>query len=64
MYLDEHWASDIAMGMVLGVLAGQKVVQYSHAHPDNRVDRQFLHPRIVATVSHGAGGTTFSLLPY
>jgi membrane-associated phospholipid phosphatase len=64
MYLDEHWASDIGMGIVLGVLAGQKVVQYSHAHPDNRIDRQFLHPRIVATVSRGAGGTTFTLLPF
>ena len=26
MYLDEHWASDIAMGVFLGVFAGQKAV--------------------------------------
>src|SRR5262249_23196292 len=44
LYLDEHWASDIALGAFLGVFAGQKVVIYSHRHPDNRIDRFFLKP--------------------
>ena len=64
MYLDEHWASDIAMGMFLGVLAGQKVVLYSHAHPGNAIDRRFLRREVQAQVSVGAGGVSFSLLPF
>jgi membrane-associated phospholipid phosphatase len=64
MYLDEHWASDIAMGVFLGVLAGQKVVMYSHDHPDNRIDRAFLHPRMSATMSYGTGGFTLGLAPF
>ena len=35
MYLDEHWTSDIALGAFLGVFSGQKVVLYSHEHPDD-----------------------------
>ena len=42
MYLDQHWASDIVMGGVVGVLMGSKVVDYSHAHPRNRFDRALL----------------------
>jgi membrane-associated phospholipid phosphatase len=64
MYLDEHWSSDIAMGVFLGVFAGQKVVMYSHDHPDNRIDHTFLHPRLTATASYGAGGLSFSLSPF
>ncbi len=64
MYLDEHWASDIAMGIFIGVLSGQKVVNYSHDHPDNRVDRHFLKPGLRAMVSHDAGGFSLSLLPF
>ncbi|MDB4888213.1 MAG: phosphoesterase PA-phosphatase related protein [Gemmatimonadetes bacterium] len=64
MYLDEHWASDIAMGVFLGVFAGQKAVLYSHAHPNNTVDRRFLKPTVRATFTHDARGLSFSLLPY
>ena len=64
MYLDEHWASDVAMGVVIGVFAGQKVVTYSHDHPDNAVDRRLLRPRLSATVSHDAGGFSFALSPF
>jgi membrane-associated phospholipid phosphatase len=64
MYLDEHWTSDIAMGIFLGVFAGQKVVLYSHAHPDNPVDHRFLKPELRATFTHDAGGLSFSILPY
>ena len=42
MYLDEHWTTDIALGVFLGIFAGQKAVLYSHAHPNNRIDRIFL----------------------
>jgi membrane-associated phospholipid phosphatase len=64
MYLDEHWASDIAMGVFLGVFAGQKVVNYSHDHPDNWVDRKFLKPSLRATFTHDARGLSFAITPF
>lgn len=64
LYLDEHWTSDIAMGIFLGVFAGQKVVQYSHAHPDNRVDHEFLHPRATLTFTRDARGLRMSVMPF
>lgn len=44
--LDQHWTSDILSGAFMGVLAGYKVVSYSHAHPDNRFDRMLLSASI------------------
>jgi membrane-associated phospholipid phosphatase len=64
MYLDEHWTSDIAMGVFLGVFAGQKAVLWSHAHPDNGIDRRFLGPTVRATFTHDARGLSFSLRPF
>ena len=64
MMLDEHWASDVAMGIFLGVLAGQRVVLYSHDHPDNRIDRAFLGHRVSASVTLDARGMTLGLLPF
>lgn len=64
MYLDEHWASDIVMGVFLGVFAGQKVVTYSHAHPNNFIDRRFLRPQVQASARIDAGGVSLTLLPF
>lgn len=64
LYLDEHWASDIALGVFLGVLSGQKVVQYTHSHPNNLLDRKFLGSRATATVSIGADGVSFGVAPF
>jgi membrane-associated phospholipid phosphatase len=64
MYLDEHWASDIAMGVYLGIFAGQKVVMYSHDHPDNRIDHTFLRPQLRATIVRDARGFSLSILPF
>ncbi|MDQ6635339.1 MAG: phosphatase PAP2 family protein [Gemmatimonadota bacterium] len=64
MYLDEHWTSDIAMGVFLGVFAGQKVVMYTHDHPDNRLDHALLKPQGSVTVSYGTGGLSFGFAPY
>ena len=64
MYLDEHWASDIAMGVFLGVFAGQKAVNYSHDHPGNIVDRKLLRPAVRATFTHDASGLSFAITPY
>jgi len=56
LYLDEHWASDIALGAFLGAFAGQKVVTYSHAHPTNRLDRAFLGRRTYVGFTSDARG--------
>lgn len=42
MYLDEHWASDIALGALIGIFAGQKTVTYSHSHSQTPIDRFLL----------------------
>jgi membrane-associated phospholipid phosphatase len=42
MYNNAHWASDVVLGAAIGTFAGLKTVRYSHAHPDNPVDRLFL----------------------
>jgi membrane-associated phospholipid phosphatase len=59
LYLDQHWASDIALGAFLGAFAGQKVVAYSHAHPANRIDRAFLGRRMYVGFTSDARGLTF-----
>jgi membrane-associated phospholipid phosphatase len=56
IYLDQHWASDIALGAFLGAFAGQKVVGYSHAHPTNRLDRAFLGRRTYVGFTSDARG--------
>jgi len=42
LYLDEHWASDVFSGAVLGAVLGTKVVKYAHTHSRNRLDRWML----------------------
>jgi membrane-associated phospholipid phosphatase len=64
MYLDEHWASDIALGAFLGVFAGQKVVTYSHEHPSNPIDRRFLKPELRAGLVLDGRGLSLSLSPF
>jgi membrane-associated phospholipid phosphatase len=45
MYHDKHWASDVALGAAIGTITGLKVVRYTHAHPNNRLDRAILKDR-------------------
>jgi membrane-associated phospholipid phosphatase len=58
MYLGQHWASDIFMGAFIGAFYGARVAKYARAHPDNRVDRFFLGPRVASgvTVTPDASG--------
>jgi membrane-associated phospholipid phosphatase len=56
LYLDQHWASDIALGAFIGAFAGRKVVDYSHAHPTNRIDRAFLGRRTYVGFTSDARG--------
>jgi membrane-associated phospholipid phosphatase len=60
MYHNKHWASDVVLGAAVGTFSGLKVVRYSHAHPDNPIDRVMLHASI-APDGHGGGylGFTF-----
>jgi len=54
MYHNKHWASDVITGAAIGTFAGQKVVQWHHTHPGNKIDRVFLGPLI----ARGAEQTT------
>ena len=42
MYLDQHWASDVAMGAFVGTFLGAKVVHHAHRNTRNRLDRMLL----------------------
>jgi membrane-associated phospholipid phosphatase len=54
MYHNKHWASDVILGAGIGTFSGIKVVRYSHAHPDNFIDRVILKTS-VAPDGHGGG---------
>jgi membrane-associated phospholipid phosphatase len=60
MYHNKHWASDVALGAAVGTFSGLKVVRYSHAHADNKIDRVMLHTAI-APDGHGGGYLGFTL---
>ena len=54
MYHNKHWASDVVLGAGIGTFSGIKVVRYSHAHPDNFIDRVILKTSVVPD-GHGGG---------
>jgi membrane-associated phospholipid phosphatase len=60
MYHNKHWASDVALGAAVGTFSGLKVVRYSHAHPDNKVDRIILRS-VVAPDGQGGAYLGFTL---
>jgi len=60
MYHNKHWASDVALGAAIGTFSGIKVVRYSHAHADNKVDRVILHAFVAPNGGDG-GYLGFSL---
>ena len=60
MYHNKHWASDVALGAAVGTFSGLKVVRYSHAHRDNKVDRVMLHA-VIAPDGRGGGYLGFAL---
>jgi hypothetical protein len=55
MYHNNHWASDVALGAGIGTFSGLKVVRYSHAHPDNKLDKFILGASVFP--NSGGGGT-------
>ena len=60
MYHNKHWASDVVLGAGIGTFSGIKVVRYSHAHPDNFIDRVILKTSI-APDGHGGGVIAWTL---
>ena len=60
MYHNNHWASDVALGAAIGTFSGLKVVRYSHAHPDNKLDK-FILGATVFPNANGGGTVAFSL---
>ena len=42
MYHNRHWASDVAVGAMIGTFSGKKVVLASHSSPHNIIDRVML----------------------
>jgi membrane-associated phospholipid phosphatase len=53
VYLDQHWASDVAAGAFVGALLGARVVGYAHSHRRTRLDRVLLG---MSVVPDGRGG--------
>ena len=51
LYLDQHWASDVFSGSVLGAVLGTKVVNYAHTHKRNRLDRWMLGAIVVPSAN-------------
>jgi membrane-associated phospholipid phosphatase len=60
MYHNKHWASDVVLGAAVGTFGGLKTVRYSHAHPDNKLDKFILHATI-APDGQGGGYLGFTL---
>ena len=60
MYHNKHWASDVVLGAGIGTFSGIKVVRYSHAHPDNFIDRVILKTSVVPD-GHGGGMLAWSV---
>jgi hypothetical protein len=53
MYNNKHWASDVALGALIGTFSGKKVVLASHDNPNNFLDRMLLGTH----ASNGVEGT-------
>jgi membrane-associated phospholipid phosphatase len=47
IYLNQHWASDIASGAFVGTLLGAKVVHYAHTHRRSKLDTFLMGAMIV-----------------
>jgi membrane-associated phospholipid phosphatase len=61
VYLDQHWASDVVSGSVVGALLGAGIVRHSHGH-HTFVDR-LLIPNVSVANDHVSFGWTFVQSP-
>lgn len=53
IYLNQHWASDIASGAFIGALIGNKVVRYAHSHDRSKLDQILLGTVVVPNEQGG-----------
>ncbi len=60
MYHNNHWASDVVLGAGIGTFSGLKVVRYSHAHPDNKLDKWMMDVSILPD-PRGGGTLGFTI---
>jgi membrane-associated phospholipid phosphatase len=58
LYLNQHWASDVVAGTLMGAMLGSKVVSYAHSHDRNVIDRMLLG---MTVVPDGRGTTRLGL---
>ena len=62
LYLNKHWASDVAAGSFLGALLGIKTVRYAHSRPRTKLDR-FLLGASVMPAPNGGARLSFTFSP-
>ena len=62
MYLNQHWASDIAAGAFVGSLLGSRVVHYAHSHKRSKLDRVLLGTSVLPD-GHGGAVAVVTLQP-
>lgn len=48
LYLDQHWASDVVAGTIVGIVLGSGVVRWAHAHR-SPLDRLLIEPYVART---------------
>lgn len=60
IYHDKHWASDVTVGALVGILGARATLAVLHGRPNNIVDRLALSTRIVP---NGKGATVSVSLP-
>ena len=53
MYHNLHWASDVALGAMIGTFSGKKVVMASHDNPNNFLDRVILGTHVTSAADGG-----------
>lgn len=53
MYHNMHWASDVALGALIGTFSGKKVVMAAHDNPNNFLDRALLGTHVSAAPDGG-----------
>ena len=62
MFNNKHWASDVAVGALIGTFAGRKVVRYHHSHPGNKIDKWLLQGSVVPD-GHGGSSLALTIFP-
>ena len=53
MYLDQHWASDVLMGGVIGTVIGSRIVHYAHSSPKGAGPRWLVRSMLAPDVHGG-----------